>query len=686
MPKVNIIEDAPDAMWELLRLRATSFTEKELQHEDPISTAHSSIGEEISSAEVVKARWTPPGIAKNGRCALLILSQNLLLSLWAPEKSGRSHQDWKRGLLLNRAVQEYFERLYPDLKVKEGAAKSERLKELIRVRAFAVNQPVSALTNSCLVAVSNDNNQIIVLRCQGSQNEEGGTEVTVQALFSITNDTAPVPTLSWTFEDYMSKTRFVQHLAWSPWVYSDGIWRCVVACADRHHLLFRWVVLHDSGGVDVNVTTEAYDGSLQWKKHLPADAILEWLPSIHDGKYGRMLVSTLDKVYLFAVNLAEGDEIHQSQFERKGWSQIAGTLLQDSDGQNPLLQTMTHGTFTTSFLTSIEVDSMREVDSQLTGLEKAIALSRDAFNQKHNTRGNVSTRLWGLAASPLEDFAVTCATFHPSNSPEYIIPADMSARVIFQSTEQKAFMTRAIQQGASTEAIAFSAKWLFKMLKSEPEKRQAIWDLLDQIDRVMDATAVHEPDPTTSSFKDLLFTSAVLVKIRYERILSIMMGHKDAALEGEKPIIEHLAVRVLHVPDSRYRSTLTSDLMLANFQRVLGLFNLSAENLEHLPAENCSICSSRIPFTNYATAQCTRGHSFRRCALTFLAIQAPGICRFCGICGKQFLKASKVESQNSGQADVEMGEASGNGGGRPLTELLCEACERCVYCGGKFVG
>ena len=76
-----------------------------------------------------------------------------------------------------------------------------------------------------------------------------------------------------------------------------------------------------------------------------------------------------------------------------------------------------------------------------------------------------------------------------------------------------------------------------------------------------------------------------------------------------------------------------------------------------------------------------------RCGLTFLAIQAPGLCNFCGICGKQYLKSSSVEIQNPIPGvtnDIEMDPTII--GKKPLSEQLAAACNKCVYCGGKFVG
>ena len=72
-----------------------------------------------------------------------------------------------------------------------------------------------------------------------------------------------------------------------------------------------------------------------------------------------------------------------------------------------------------------------------------------------------------------------------------------------------------------------------------------------------------------------------------------------------------------------------------------------------------------------------------RCQLTFLAIQAPGISKYCGICGKQFLTVQWVQQKAS------LREGDGNTSLTPkmpnLAYLLLAACELCVYCGGKYV-
>ena len=622
IPKLKIVEDAVDAMWELLRLRATSFSPEELQQEDPISSKSASLGEEISSADVVRARWTPSGIAKHGRCALLVLTQNLLLSLWSPEKQPRLHQDWQRRFIINHELQKYFEAIFPDLKQESGERRSERLKELIRVRAFAVSRPFDAglrrvysvsLDGLCLIATANDNNEVFILRCCGSEDEKGVTELAVETHFSVRDDDDLRPGLNWTFEDYIEKPRFVQHLAWSPWIVdSDGRLRSMLLCATRNALLFRWIIFDFSEG-ELNIMIEDFEGVVKLKKPWSSDTIVEWLPDLHSGRFGRVVACTLDKVFMFTIDLLDEQAIESVKFERNHYAQAGGQLYFTNEESTSLVQTLPHMSKSREYLTSLELPGLKATDGHRHGLQEAIQSNRKIFDEKFKTRGNVLTKIWGLADSPLHDLAMTCVTFHPSNSPEYIIPADMSARVIFQPTAREDFISQAILQGASTEAVAFSAKWIVKNLKSQPERKTLVWRLLEQMENAMSSITIPEPNPQSSDIRDLLFSSADLVRMRYDYVLSVLMGHSDSAENCEKLIIEKLAQKVLYVPQERWRDSHISQAIITNFHRLLVMLNLSGEDTSAFEAETCDLCSSDIAFDSYTSAHCGRGHQFGEC-------------------------------------------------------------------------
>ena len=80
--------------------------------------------------------------------------------------------------------------------------------------------------------------------------------------------------------------------------------------------------------------------------------------------------------------------------------------------------------------------------------------------------------------------------------------------------------------------------------------------------------------------------------------------------------------------------------------------------------------------------------------MTFLAIQAPFITRRCGICGKQYLKEKYLkedapESSKTGRQVGNVDDQAGMDDENPkisLARLLFAVCDRCTFCGGKFIG
>jgi hypothetical protein len=135
-------------------------------------------------------------------------------------------------------------------------------------------------------------------------------------------------------------------------------------------------------------------------------------------------------------------------------------------------------------------------------------------------------------------------------------------------------------------------------------------------------------------------------------------------------------------------------------------------------SERCDICDTEIQLQSLTEAYCAEGHQFgkkyalltlilanwiankARCGLTFLSIQEPGVCKFCGICGTSFLKDSYAFQSDGGM--IESTERSHNveslidtvGNADPnrsqslefsLSQMLYAAFDVCIYCGGRYV-
>lgn len=85
-----------------------------------------------------------------------------------------------------------------------------------------------------------------------------------------------------------------------------------------------------------------------------------------------------------------------------------------------------------------------------------------------------------------------------------------------------------------------------------------------------------------------------------------------------------------------------------------------------------------------------------RCALTFFAIQEPGISRYCDTCSREYLhedyalKTCHVDKHASGTdgmgiSDNSNDPSNGTDGGSILQSLF-QHHDVCIFCGGKFIG
>ena len=59
--------------------------------------------------------------------------------------------------------------------------------------------------------------------------------------------------------------------------------------------------------------------------------------------------------------------------------------------------------------------------------------------------------------------------------------------------------------------------------------------------------------------------------------------------------------------------------------------------------DNCEICNSGLRFfKDITTARCTQGHIFPRCNISLMAIQSPGISKYCSSCNRQYIDPDKI--------------------------------------------
>jgi hypothetical protein len=329
-------------LWEKLHLRTNAFDINQVDIEEPLAWTSASLGEEISASEVVGLEWSPQGLAKHKRCALAVHTQNLALSIWAPTIQPRSLASWKRHIIVNRELQRYFINLHPQEAFGPNQDKSECLKRLQRVRAFAwsptatMTRPAEempyAASDVCkeiFMAVSNDDNEIIIFRMPStlrvpSSPKDASNGVSVVARFSIMSGDLKLPDLSWTFEEHMGYQSFVAKMAWSPWyVFQTGSLMSIVVCATRARLIFRRVMISTKLN-GINLQLNGHDSDIRLTLPWSSDGILRWLPSETNEPNLKLVACTGGDILLCGMNALGGNATILSTYTRDEWDPITG--------------------------------------------------------------------------------------------------------------------------------------------------------------------------------------------------------------------------------------------------------------------------------------------------------------------------------------------------------------------------
>ena len=124
-------------------------------------------------SNVVALSWSPPGLAKHRRCALTILTSNLILSLWASTSDPATLASWERLYVVNTGV---YQSLVGNNSLSGSAATftDPILRRILRIRsvAWAPLLPFESSHNDVrfsggsdlyFLAITNDDNSVLFL-------------------------------------------------------------------------------------------------------------------------------------------------------------------------------------------------------------------------------------------------------------------------------------------------------------------------------------------------------------------------------------------------------------------------------------------------------------------------------------------------------------------------------------------
>lgn len=242
MPNLKVPEPAEGATsnvtndaWNVVPLQTNLFAQDEWPVENPRDWDTFSIGEEQSSSDVMSLAWSPPGLARHGRCVLAILTTNNVLSIWQSNSTPKDRSSWERVLVVNHTLTEHYE--IHQSKTASGSSSKRHSEQRSRIRAFAWAPKFDEslpLPNQYqrLLAVADDDNVVFIVRIQAPYDVLAVTpsvwqcEVLDTFVVSPHEDEATTTEEAIPFSSYVKARDLVNYLDWSPWYqsrHSDGV-------------------------------------------------------------------------------------------------------------------------------------------------------------------------------------------------------------------------------------------------------------------------------------------------------------------------------------------------------------------------------------------------------------------------------------------------------------------------------
>lgn len=758
---VSYERDNDVPQWQHIPLQVPWFSNDELPVKDAAPLSNYSIGEEISPSVPTALAWSPPGLAKYRRCALAVLTSNLVLSIWSAEGKLQEESSWNRRFLINNALANYFVETVTaqTSHIVSNAAEQVRLRTRIRAFTWAPALPSKSNTMGTrisygpqYIAVTNDDNQLVFLAVDSPTSSLGSSqnwEAKVLSHISLEPQKESRFADSAFFDDLMKQQRFISHVAWSPWITKDGCYQSIVVYATNEDVRGR-VVNCDNGRMTLCAEV------VYPKMDLRHSGPLSWCPRVDDRNKLTLAVFTNSGLHYLTILGDDASLVSKISHDLDGrWDQVSGVVWDYEHQSSPRLHI-------SSLLSTVQSPTavLQQSSGILEGLKapnwrEKIENSLVLFSVKNDLKGHGKTKVWGLTSSPLGDFVAACNSLHPSDSIEYGPPADRRGTVALSTLQQYSKMRESFpNRNITAESLLFTLKKLVENTVEDADQMPVFAE--EAVDKLMQACkpipasesgplpfiGVNELTELVEEFKIIAVFNENTLRDRY----SILVAHAfndTASNELARTLISYrLATIVQRLPLALSQMPFSAEILLQHERLVTLIDDLfmsdmtSAEaaqepgvagkrkepagtgeasedsasevdsdamNIDSAPenttqgsheqntldnescfqdtaaaTDQCDLCSAPIPFIDLTTATCTNGHKFPRCGLSLLAIQAPGITKYCGICSTPFLSEEFAQAQEA-QAEVSKPPVT-------LARVLFQACDVCIYCGGKFVG
>ena len=656
-----------------------------------------------------------------------MLTSNLVLSIWSVEGKLQEETSWNRRLLINHTLAEYFSRSEVTHTSHITSSVKEQLRLRTRIRSFAWAPALPDVINTMgtqtsygrqFLAVANDDNHIVFLVVDSPTSTLGSTQSwKAKALTHLTlerEDETMFPDPLY-FDDLMRQQRFLSHVVWSPWFLRENTHWSVIAYATNEQVRGRTVIF-------ANDELRFGDEVLYAEEGLRYNGSMSWCPEF--GNDNNLTLAIFAGLGLHYLTISAKDAVIVDKVEHGldgRWDEVSGTVW-DHQKESP---TRLH--FSSLFSTVESPTAVLELSpGGLTGSKspswkEKIENNMVLFSVKNDLKGHSKTKVWGLTSSPLGDFIATCNSMHPSDSIEYGPGAERRGIIALSTLRQYSeIRERFPSRRITAEGILFTLKKLVENTVEDAEQIPAFTE--EAVNKLllayppMKARNSNTPSTEKSTLKELI--EGLKASVMFEEntlrdrygILVSYASSDTSSNELARTLISYRLARALQMLPSAYSQTAFSQEILLHHEQLIALVgsllfdgddamdaDATPEGTEStsnkvkpctarldpdgvvVATDQCDFCSAPIPFSDLTTAICLKGHQFPRCGVSLLAIQAPGITKYCGICSTPVLNEEFVQAQEDG--DDKDTDSSGT-----LARVLFQACDVCIFCGGKFIG
>ncbi|KAJ5477582.1 Transcription factor IIIC zinc-finger [Penicillium desertorum] len=634
--------------WLMTRVRANLFTNSEWPTYLPGNRDDFSVAADLSESNVVGLAWSPAGLGKYRRSVLAVLTSNLVLSLWEP--IGLKKQ-WTRVAVANHV---FWSQLQPSQDPNSHGFRK------VNIRSFTWCESLKPSTPSAgssflhshesrwgipLLTVVNDFNEVMLVRVRRSDPTNSPSkpyDLQILARHSLKNPgTKDSPLCSGSlFEKAIKDRQRTTALSCGPWQISPatrpGNFGCAVAmiaavCGTQLRLMKLEVALGSSlGGTSQQYTlvTDLIEHPLdqlneKWAYHNIAGP-LRWL---HTRSFTTIALAAGTMAGFIAISMPHatytGSVTNSDAFEFRDYPVYEPETEDNKGNQARHLEPIS------AMLTSMNEQSDK-CKLQI-GTLGGIGLVAELHQLQSD--GALQQPQWKRM---IEEFQDDYDLEHDLGG-NYRITSDDRSMIVFS------------QEGEPTRDTQplFAAR----MPDGQPSDVNQTGEVIRFV--LPDEDGDIEPDTESQ-------------RLIYAVACRAIVGEEDKSLRlHARRSLERLAVVT--------GADLRDEISKCNSQPA----PISARSMDQVTGpgghvyEKCEVCDAGIGWPSAQLAQCANGHIWERCGLSFLAIQEPGVSKYCSVCRKEAFDEELVACMREGKQ------------GRTF-DALFETFDICLHCAAKF--